>query len=138
MSSVISSLASLVPVPAFPLPLLSSDLLQAARHPITSVNDSNKAITFFINTSYKYVQPYFTCCGLFGNDRHQPFTAPIMIPLVKYFWKNGYTRMMGVTTKIVTVILTEVDVDACAKVLAMEAVDEVELTIAASDPDEFM
>lgn len=46
--------------------------------------------------------------------------------------------MMGVTTKIVTVILTEVDVDACAKVLAMEAVDEVELTIAASDPDEFM
>ena len=55
----------------------------------------------------------------YGND--QPFTAPIIIPFVKYLWKNGYTRMIGVTTMMVTVIRTEVVVAACASVAAADA-----------------
>ena len=50
-----------------------------------------------------------------------------MIPLVKYFWKNGYTRMIGVTTNMVTVIRTEVAVATWASESATDAEDEVEL-----------
>lgn len=41
-------------------------------------------------------------------QKNYPFTAPIMIPLVKYLWKNGYTSMIGITTNIVTVIRIDV------------------------------
>ena len=49
-----------------------------------------------------------------------------MIPLVKNLWKNGYTRMIGVTTTMVTVIRIEVAVWECAR-LAARLADDVEL-----------
>ena len=35
------------------------------------------------------------------QERTQPFTAPIEIPLTKYFWKKGYTHTIGIVTSIV-------------------------------------
>lgn len=43
-----------------------------------------------------------------------PFTEPIIIPFTKYFWKNGYTNKIGITTTTATVILTEVAVNVVA------------------------
>ena len=55
---------------------------------------------------------------------HYPFTAPIIIPLVKNLWKMGYTRRIGVTTTIVTVIRMDVAVEACARLAAIASAEE--------------
>jgi hypothetical protein len=61
-----------------------------------------------------------------------------MIPLTKYLWKIGYTKSIGATTTIVTVIRMEVAVAACAKDAAMdEALVEL-LTSALSELAWFM
>ena len=56
--------------------------------------------------------------------RH-PFTAPIIIPLMKYLWKIGYTSIIGTTTMIVIVIRILVAVCVVASAPAREAPEEV-------------
>ena len=58
--------------------------------------------------------------GYMVNNR-QPLTAPIIIPFVKYLWKNGYTNMIGVITIMVTVIRTEVVVADWASACCADA-----------------
>ena len=64
---------------------------------------------------------------------YQPFTAPIIIPLVKYRWKNGYTRTIGTTTIMVTVIRV-VTAFACVITLAT-LVEAVALFKAAAEEE---
>ena len=33
-----------------------------------------------------------------------PFTAPAVMPVVKYFWKNGYAHMIGIIAIITAAI----------------------------------
>jgi hypothetical protein len=61
-----------------------------------------------------------------------------MIPFVKYLWKNGYTNIIGTTTTMVTVILMDVAVCACASEAASDAAEAVLLTNAFKELAEFM
>ena len=56
-----------------------------------------------------------------------------MMPFTKYFWKIGYTRRIGATTTIVTVIRMDVAVAACARDAASEAAFPVLFTSAFSE-----
>ena len=56
-----------------------------------------------------------------------------MIPFTKYLWNIGYTRSIGATTTMVTVIRMDVAVAACASEAASDAAFPVLLTNALSE-----
>lgn len=82
-------------------------------------------IYFFCNCpffhSYLFKPPVSFLTEFLYGSGDQPFTAPIMIPFTKYLWKIGYTRIIGITTIIVTVIRTLVGVWLVATAAAMDA-----------------
>lgn len=79
---------------------------------------------------------YFIICFAYSPGKFPyspyPFTAPIIMPFTKYFWKNGYTIMIGSTT--ITVIVIRMLVAVC--VVAAAAASELELLVFASADNE--